>query len=119
MAEPPGTVFLERRTYRRRRLADLARFLPLAGFVLLMVPLQWRQGDAWTSTSHAIMWIFGVWLALVTVAAWLSSRRVEIDLNDPDGRATAGRDMRLGAAAFDAATLRPAKQDRASRKGRR
>lgn len=72
MIDPKSPLFLERRNYRRRRLTDAARLLPVLGLVLLMVPLLWGQGDAGPATSSAILWIFGVWFLLVLACAALS-----------------------------------------------
>ncbi|WP_375691014.1 hypothetical protein [Pseudooceanicola sp. LIPI14-2-Ac024] len=85
MAEP-RILFLERRTYRRRRLADLARLMPVIGLVLLLVPLLWDEGPGGVPTSWAIYWIFGVWAVLVVVSAWLSSRRVDVELDGNGAR---------------------------------
>ena len=73
-ARTSQTVFLERRSYRRRRLADAARLLPVLGAVLFMIPLLWPDGqagaDAGTSmrTSQAIVYIFGIWAALIVIS---------------------------------------------------
>jgi len=85
MGKPQRTLFLERHTYRRRRLADLARLLPVIGLVLLMVPLLWNEGPGGVATSRAILWIFGVWVLLVALSAWLSSLKLETEL---DGQGT-------------------------------
>ena len=67
-------VFLERQSYRRRRLLDLARLLPLLGVLLLLVPLLWPDadspvqvgsGDRALPMSGAIAYIFAVWAALI------------------------------------------------------
>ncbi|MDK3017574.1 hypothetical protein [Pseudodonghicola flavimaris] len=62
---PP--VFLERQSYRRRRLLDAARLLPVLGALLFAVPLLWPQGGAagTPSTSAAIRYIFIVWGLLI------------------------------------------------------
>ncbi|WP_202075986.1 hypothetical protein [Pseudooceanicola pacificus] len=79
MAETKGTVFLERRSYRQRRLADLARALPVVGLLLMLIPLLWTQGaEDGTRTSRAIYWIFGVWAVLVC-ASGLLARGAERD----------------------------------------
>ena len=40
------SVFLERETYRRRRIMDAARLLPLLGVALFALPLLWpKPGD--------------------------------------------------------------------------
>ncbi|OWU85291.1 hypothetical protein ATO6_09750 [Oceanicola sp. 22II-s10i] len=83
MPDAPGPLFYERRTYRRRRLADLSRLLPVAGLILMLVPLFW--GDSSGSTvpmSLAILYIFGLWFALVIAGALLSLNRPE-ELIDP------------------------------------
>ena len=67
------TPFVERRTYRRRRLMDIARLAPLIGALLFLVPLLWpeqhlsegRGHDAGSSMSTAMIYIFGVWIGLI------------------------------------------------------
>lgn len=62
-------VFVERQTYRRRRLQDAARFLPIVGMVLFMVPLLWPRGDgAGVGMSSALTYIFLCWAGLVGAA---------------------------------------------------
>ena len=39
MSRPPEPLFVERRTYRRRRMADAAIFLPVVGLILLYASL--------------------------------------------------------------------------------
>ena len=39
------TLFLERQSYRRRRLSEVARLMPIFGAGLFMVPLLWPVGD--------------------------------------------------------------------------
>jgi len=61
-------LFLERQSYRRRRLVDMARLLPLLGVLLLLLPLLWPAGDgtqAHTPMSSAITYIFAVWALLI------------------------------------------------------
>ena len=66
---PP--VFLEQHSYRRRRLTDAARLLPLLGAALFAVPLLWPTAeDAGTGiapmpTSVAITYLFSIWAALI------------------------------------------------------
>ncbi|WP_299849372.1 hypothetical protein [uncultured Roseovarius sp.] len=71
----PGPVFVERRAYRRRRLVDAARLLPILGVTLVCLPLLWTgERDAPTSTTYAMIYFFSLWLALVIGAALLSRR---------------------------------------------
>ena len=80
---PP--VFLEQHSYRRRRLTDAARLLPLLGAALFAVPLLWPvapDGDPARQmpTSAALFYIFAVWAGLIVVNAvfaWLSRRSGE------------------------------------------
>ena len=73
---PP--LFLERQSYRRRRLTDAARLLPVVGAGLFLVPLLWSDGRAPdiaapVSTSRAIVYIFGAWAALIAATAVLGA----------------------------------------------
>ena len=74
-------VFLERHSYRRRRLMDMARLLPLLGVGLLLVPLLWpeagAQGARPVPMSKAITYVFSVWAGLIggAVLFGLAARR--------------------------------------------
>lgn len=71
MAPPP--VFLERKTYRQRRLRDSLRMLPVAGALLMLMPLTWdRDGATATYNSTALLYLFGVWAVLIVVIFFLS-----------------------------------------------
>jgi len=70
MAQSGPTVFLERRTYRRRRLRDAARLVPLIGAVLLILPLLGQQeAGAQRATTGVGIYVFGVWLGLIVFSA--------------------------------------------------
>lgn len=64
---PP--VFLERRSYRQRRMMDAVRLLPLIGFILWMLPTLWLVPDEAVvepvKMSRAIIYVFGVWVSLI------------------------------------------------------
>ena len=78
MSKPPQPVFLERRTYRRRRLRDAARLLPVLGILFLLMPLLWSTGEeAPTSTARGFIYVFAIWLGLIVVAGLLSRRLAE------------------------------------------
>lgn len=68
----PRHLFVERQTYRRRRVQDAARFLPVLGIVLVMVPLLWAEGPEGVSMSGAIRYLFILWALLVGAAMVLS-----------------------------------------------
>lgn len=73
MSTEPGPVFVERRAYRRRRVVDAARLLPILGVVLVCLPLLWTGEDAEpTMTTFAMIYFFGLWVALVVAVGFLS-----------------------------------------------
>ncbi|MBO6899197.1 MAG: hypothetical protein JJ868_17650 [Shimia sp.] len=74
MSAKHNIPFLERQSYRRRRLIDTIRMLPVIGAVLWAVPLLWRQSEdsGTVLTSDAIIYIFLVWLLLVVGGGWLA-----------------------------------------------
>ena len=71
------TPFVERRTYRRRRLMDISRLAPLIGALLFLVPLLWARQEldpsadvvpgsqSGSSMSSAMIYIFSVWIGLI------------------------------------------------------
>ena len=90
MRPPAQTVFLERQTYRRRRLIDLIKIVPLIGLVLWLVPLLWpTQGTEQVSSANAIIYVFAIWFILVVATAvsvrWLNAGG-GIDEKDLGGR---------------------------------
>lgn len=68
-----AALFVERRTYRRRRLMDISRILPLIGALLFLVPLMWPSRDIYpapgtgggVAMSEAITYFFVVWAVLI------------------------------------------------------
>jgi hypothetical protein len=69
MARPKRPLFLAPASYRRRRLSDAARMLPVFGIILLFLPLMWTETTDLRLTSGHVMYFFGVWLFLVVIAA--------------------------------------------------
>lgn len=68
-----GPLFLKRQSYRRRRLRDLSRLLPLIGAVLFLIPVLWAPGSsARADTAPDGLYLFGVWVGLIVVAAALA-----------------------------------------------
>ena len=87
-SKPP--VFLERQSYRRRRVIDAARVLPFIGLLLWLIPLLWREeGTAAVRSSSAIVYLFGVWALLVLgagVLSWrLTAQAREADTGESEG----------------------------------
>ena len=67
--EPPArTVFLEPQPYRRRRLIDAARLLPVFGVALLVVPPALLPARS-ASSSALLIYLVLVWAGLVIAAA--------------------------------------------------
>ena len=65
-------LFLARRGYRRLRLADAARVLPLFGGALFCLPLLWKGTERAGGTVQALIYVFGLWVVLITVSALIS-----------------------------------------------
>lgn len=73
MAKARPSVFLERKSYRQRRIRDAARLMPFLGAMLWGVPVLWAEpGPYGISTSRAMLYIFGVWVLLAIVSFGLS-----------------------------------------------
>jgi len=65
-------VFLERRTYRKNRLQDAARLLPVLGMILFFGPVFISGdagGEAGTSMADWLVYCFVVWVVLIAVTA--------------------------------------------------
>ena len=74
MSAQRPSIFLERETYRRRRIMDAARLLPILGLALFAIPLLWPTPEDAASTgdpvpmSAAVLYVFGVWAGLIVLA---------------------------------------------------
>ena len=72
-------VFLERASYRQRRLQDVARLLPVLAAVLFALPLIWKLvGNDGRGTSDVMIFLFVIWSGLIAVAA-IISRRLKLE----------------------------------------
>lgn len=70
MKRPRRPLFLARIPYRRRRLRDAARLLPVFGAFLLILPVMWSTaGEGLRITSGDVVYFFLIWLLLIAVAA--------------------------------------------------
>jgi hypothetical protein len=69
MRRPKRPLFLARAPYRRRRLRDAARLLPVLGLFLLLLPLLWTDGAQLALHSADVVYFFSVWLVLIALAA--------------------------------------------------
>lgn len=77
MKAPRQPLFLARQSYRRRRLMDAARLLPVLGLFLFALPLMWPQDADAPDVAREAIYLFTVWALLVAAALVLSSRLVE------------------------------------------
>ena len=69
MRRPKPPLFLARAPYRRRRLRDAARLLPVLGVFLLLLPLLWTPDSRMALTSGDVIYFFMVWVVLIGLAA--------------------------------------------------
>ncbi len=72
-------IFLERESYRRRRLGDAAKLSPVLGFVLFLVPSLWAGKG---STAGGLVFLFTVWAFLIVSMFMLSRRLSETESKD-------------------------------------
>jgi hypothetical protein len=74
MKRPRTPLFLARIPYRRRRLRDAARLLPVLGAFLMILPLLWSPpGTGMRLTSGDVVYFFLIWIVLVLAAAAFAS----------------------------------------------
>ncbi len=73
MSRRTKPVFVGKETYRRRRLIDAARLLPLLAVALMALPLLWSGGDnAAGLTTNVMIYLFGLWAVLLICVAGIS-----------------------------------------------
>ncbi len=66
-------LFLKRRSYRRRRLRDAARLLPVFGGFFFLLPILWAPGQSpKPDTAPDGVYLFVVWFLLILAAAALA-----------------------------------------------
>lgn len=79
---PQQAPFLERKSYRQRRLVDAARLLPFAGAIGFLMPLIWPADlSAGADTARGGLYLFVVWFLLIA-AAFALSRRLRTPVNE-------------------------------------
>jgi len=90
--DPNRPVFLERRTYRRRRMADAASLLPVLGVALTSIPLLWHgTPENPASTTDVMLYLFGVWVLLVVLSAIVSRTLGNVGTQNRDNDQPKGR----------------------------
>lgn len=78
-------LYLARRTYRRRRLMDAARLLPLVGAFLFALPVLWAPAEAPESaTAQQGIYLFCVWALLIAAALALARKLRTVPEDEPD-----------------------------------
>ncbi|MEQ6204310.1 hypothetical protein ABMC88_14815 [Sulfitobacter sp. HNIBRBA2951] len=88
---PQSPLFLQRRSYRRRRIMDGLRMLPFLCAVLwLVVPAMWpnsAEAGASTTLSSALGYLFTVWVLAITAsfALWRRLRPEDEAVQATDG----------------------------------
>ena len=95
MTAPQQPKFLARSSYRRRRMIDAARVLPLVAGFLFFVPVLWRPSETpEPDTAHGGIYIFIVWTCLIIAAFCLSRflQRVGRKQDGAEGEETGGPD---------------------------
>jgi hypothetical protein len=85
------SLFLERQSYRRRRLTDAARLLPFFGAVLLALPLLWPDDSGGTGSvplSAAIIYIFACWGLFILIGIGFGFAAKRLTARDSAGAET-------------------------------
>lgn len=78
-------MFLQPSSYRRRRLRDAARLLPVAGVLFLMLPILWDPATTDTrDTAVDGIYLFAVWAVLIVIAAFMAPGLTAPVPDDPD-----------------------------------
>ncbi|WP_375282193.1 hypothetical protein, partial [Pseudooctadecabacter sp.] len=61
--------FLDKSSYRQRRIRDGARILPVFAAIMMALPLMWPRGaEGQSLTSSGMLYLFGLWFVLVVLA---------------------------------------------------
>lgn len=79
---PEQRLFLERRSYRRRRIMDAVRMLPfLCALLWIAVPAMWPNGSEAVALSSALWYVFSVWIIAIiaSIALWRRTRSGDSD----------------------------------------
>jgi peptidoglycan/LPS O-acetylase OafA/YrhL len=84
MRRPRRPLFLARAPYRRRRLRDAARLLPVLGVLLLLLPLLWTPESEVTLSAGDVTYFFLVWAGLIVLAAVFAPGLRSGDGNDEE-----------------------------------
>ncbi|MGL4281661.1 MAG: hypothetical protein ACRCS0_14960 [Albidovulum sp.] len=73
MTQRPAPLFLARKSYRRRRMTDAARLLPIVGVFLILMPILWQPAiTPAPDTGYGVAYLFIVWTLLILAARVIS-----------------------------------------------
>ncbi len=78
-------LFLDPDRYRRRRLMDAARLLPVLGGFLFLLPVLWQPGTTGHNTAVEGVYLFAVWAGLILLARLFAPGLAAVDAA-ADGR---------------------------------
>ena len=89
MRRPSAPLFLARAVYRKRRLRDAARMVPILGLFLWLLPALWAgpAGNGPASAGRDWVYVFAVWAGLIALAAALSPGLAEAESEREAGSA--------------------------------
>ncbi|KPQ15732.1 MAG: hypothetical protein HLUCCO18_11000 [Rhodobacteraceae bacterium HLUCCO18] len=90
-------VFLERRTYRKNRLQDAARLLPVLGMILFFGPVfivEDTSGQAGAGMAEWLVYCFAVWVVLIAVTALVNRALADGDTQPPRDPSAPAADRR-------------------------
>lgn len=82
MRRPLRPLFLAKGVYRRRRLRDAARLLPIFGLFLLLLPLLWGESLP-GKANGTVVYVFGAWALMIAIAAYLSPGLARPENDEP------------------------------------
>lgn len=92
MDEPRRSpLYLARASYRRRRLIDAQRLLPIFLFLLYLLPLLWGGAgpdDPIGGGVRAYIHVFTIWIGAIVCAAWIARSLMRDDTQDTDAART-------------------------------
>ncbi|MGL6211452.1 MAG: hypothetical protein ACRC14_16645 [Paracoccaceae bacterium] len=73
MRRPRAPLFLAKSGYRRRRLHDAARLVPVFGVFLILLPILWSPAETEArDTASDGIYLLVVWAGLIAIAALLA-----------------------------------------------
>ena len=89
MARGRPPIFLQPETYRRRRLIDAARLLPVFGTFLILVPCLLLPRGLPGTTASLMLYLFLVWTLLIVFAAMITKYIRKVEQNNLSGQVDA------------------------------